>query len=163
MDENKKKGQFMGSVVFIFHTSANIAIGVKSAPIWPHFFMVKELQHDISPKKCMCYIQILLPMCSFLFEMFCNSHQHFFLLHMSSIVCLCDSKTWQQYWRKRSVLVWLMVRRIWYRSQSSAQLPPLSSKASSWCWTSSTETTAGQSQTYDGWLDQNPESCQFLG
>lgn len=51
MDENKKKGQFMGSVVFIFHTSANITIGVKSAPIWPHLFMVKELQHDISPNK----------------------------------------------------------------------------------------------------------------
>lgn len=55
MDENKKKGQFMGSVVFIFHTSANITIGVKSAPIWPHLFMVKELQHDISPNVCVIF------------------------------------------------------------------------------------------------------------
>lgn len=55
MDENKKKGQFMGSVVFIFHTSTNITIGVKSAPIWSHLLMVKVLQYDISPKKCMLY------------------------------------------------------------------------------------------------------------
>lgn len=91
-------------------------------------------KHDVPDWFC-CYLLIY------------SLHSEEFLPFTNTVLFLrflCDSKTWQQSWRRRSVLESLMGKKTWCRFQPSAHLLQLCSKTSSWCSTSSSETAAGQ-------------------